>query len=288
MRLSIGTLQIVIANLPREWLATKSGHRLTKFFSTIDASSCSSSFLFKLTDSIALPSPEQFRKIQYISFFCDPSSHRQYFVTDEMQSVIDWKCSEMQAVVPVTAKDESADDMMFKVLVQLRLLVSFWVVHRGGLPLHSSSVFKDDSALVFFGRSGIGKTTIAGLMREKSWSLLNDEYNLLMPSGDTYRIFSTPFTKRDPDEIHDPGGMLVKGFFSLARGEYKVEQISQGFQVRLLLKSVYLFPDYSRIQSDLLNNVVSICLALNPCILYFQNTPQTAQTLDQSVSGGSK
>ena len=287
MLLSIGTFQIVIANLPPEWLETRSGHRLTKFVSTTGASPSSPPFLFKLTDSINLPSSEQFRTVEYIRYFTDSSSLKQYFVTDEMQSVIDWKCNEMQAVVPFTANDESNDDLMFKVLVQLRVLVSFLTVKRGGLPLHSSGVFKKD-ALVFFGHSGIGKTTIAGLMRAINWSLLNDEYNLLIPWGDSYRIFSTPFTKRDPDEIHNPGGMQIKGCFSLARGEHRMEKIAPGLQVRLMLQSVYLFPDYSWIQNDLLNTVISICSVLNPCILYFQNIPQTAPFLEESVSGGLK
>jgi hypothetical protein len=60
---------------------------------------------------------------------------------------------------------------------------------RGNLVLHASAIAVDGRAMLFCGRSGAGKSTMAALLCRRGYALLNDDVCSLTPSaGDTYNI----------------------------------------------------------------------------------------------------
>jgi len=60
---------------------------------------------------------------------------------------------------------------------------------RGNLVLHASAIEADGGAMLFCGRSGAGKSTMAALLCRRGYALLNDDVCSLTPSGDdTYKI----------------------------------------------------------------------------------------------------
>jgi hypothetical protein len=71
------------------------------------------------------------------------------------------------------------------------------VIHRlardGGLLLHACGAVRDGRALLFTGRSGAGKTTIARFMLEAGCWVLSDDRIAIRPCASGFRVFGTPW-----------------------------------------------------------------------------------------------
>jgi hypothetical protein len=60
---------------------------------------------------------------------------------------------------------------------------------RGNLVLHASAIAARGRAMLFCGRSGAGKSTIAAMLCRRGHALLNDDVcNLIPATGDTYEV----------------------------------------------------------------------------------------------------
>jgi hypothetical protein len=60
---------------------------------------------------------------------------------------------------------------------------------RGNLVLHASAIAADGRAMLFCGRSGAGKSTMAAMLCRRGYALLNDDVCNLTPAiGDTYEV----------------------------------------------------------------------------------------------------
>lgn len=107
------------------------------------------------------------------------------------------------------------EQLFFSTLDMLKLIIACKVIKKGGLPLHCSAIERNSIAVIFFGPSGIGKTTIAGLLTP-NWRILNDEFNILLPGPmNTWVVWSTPFTKLEHIGMCTNTNGQVKALFSL-------------------------------------------------------------------------
>jgi len=95
----------------------------------------------------------------------------------------------------------------------LRILYSLILVQEGGFLLHAASVVKHGRGYIFMGRSGAGKSTIAGYSTQ--YEVLSDEISLIKKVGDQYLLYSTPFW----------GEQEIKGgnFYSPIHGIYQLK-----------------------------------------------------------------
>lgn len=75
----------------------------------------------------------------------------------------------------------------------LRVLAAYRLVEMGGALLHSAAVVSGDSAWVFFGASGAGKTTVARLSEATGRAVLSDDLNALWKRGGRTRVAQVPF-----------------------------------------------------------------------------------------------
>ena len=75
-----------------------------------------------------------------------------------------------------------ASDESFEAYL-LSQALSFGLVQQGHEPLHVTCVVRDDVAIGFMGRSGLGKSTLAAGFVASGWRLLTDD--LLLISADT-------------------------------------------------------------------------------------------------------
>jgi signal peptidase I len=66
------------------------------------------------------------------------------------------------------------------------------LLDNDGFMLHSSGIIKDNQALIFFGYSGSGKSTIAHLASSK-YELLNDDMVPIRKIGGKFYAFGSPF-----------------------------------------------------------------------------------------------
>jgi hypothetical protein len=67
------------------------------------------------------------------------------------------------------------------------------LLNREACILHGSGVLYEGRALLFIGRSGIGKTTLARLWRGRGAILLNDDRMILRRDGDRILLASSPW-----------------------------------------------------------------------------------------------
>lgn len=75
----------------------------------------------------------------------------------------------------------------------LRVVVAERAIERGGALLHSAGVVAAGSAYLFFGPSGAGKTTISRLSAAAGHTVLSDELNIVIESGDELVVEQLPF-----------------------------------------------------------------------------------------------
>lgn len=100
----------------------------------------------------------------------------------------------------------------------LRVLVAYRLNARGGVMLHSVGVVRDGRAFVFFGRSGAGKSTFAGLSARAGLEVLSDELNLIWPRGDGAVVESLPFAGDFGQHCKPRCEMPLGGMFRLHKG----------------------------------------------------------------------
>ena len=243
-------------------------------------------FRMNIIGSLSHPPTAMCRRVGNVYCFSGSEALRQVFITPEMKSAIDWEGRRMDIELLPFSEDPEFD-ATGKVMVLLRLLVSFAVLRSGGLPLHCSCVGKDGSAVAFFGKSGAGKTTIARIMSKNGWQLLNDEYNLLIPDGcGGYRAFSTPFSKTLEQVSNPDAGVGIINLFGLHRGEFSVAALPMEKAVRALIESVYMFPDFAATRGVLLDTAAAACTRLSVRDLRFGNCEATAGLIENILNGG--
>lgn len=76
----------------------------------------------------------------------------------------------------------------------LRVLLSYRVLARGGVLLHSAGILYRDRAYLFCGRSNAGKTTLARKAVTAGARVLSDDINLVIPENGAFRAHKVPFT----------------------------------------------------------------------------------------------
>lgn len=86
-------------------------------------------------------------------------------------------------------------------LRQIFLLESY---RRGGLVLHSVAFAEGEGAIVSCGVSESGKSTLAGLLRER-FTVYSDEMNVVAGDG---RVWSLPFRGTGVERVNAGGGLL--------------------------------------------------------------------------------
>jgi hypothetical protein len=100
----------------------------------------------------------------------------------------------------------------------IRTALSARLPLEGGLVLHAAGLEHEGRALVFFGPSGIGKTTLA---QRSPWPMLSDELVALLPrrAGEDYQASGTSFRRPLPgSRATSTGEPRLAALVELAQG----------------------------------------------------------------------
>lgn len=120
----------------------------------------------------------------------------------------------------------------------LRIAMSLLLLERGGLLVHGSSVQLDDEALVCFGPSGAGKTTVARSVAADA--VLCDELTAIYPDGARVIAAGTPFHGDLP--ICSPRALPLAALCRLRQSEAEgLVALSAAAAARELLASTLFF-----------------------------------------------
>jgi hypothetical protein len=89
----------------------------------------------------------------------------------------------------------AAPDLAIVGLVEnvLRVMAAHALLEVGGTLIHSAAVVEGDRALLFYGPSGVGKSTIAALALAAGRAVLSDDLNAVLGSRGVPRVEPVPF-----------------------------------------------------------------------------------------------
>lgn len=93
----------------------------------------------------------------------------------------------------VWTPEGSLDEFINVIENVLRPLLAWRLVEAGGLLLHSCGVVIGGRSFLFVGRSGAGKSTVAGLALERGHRVLSDDLNVLEFEDGAWRSRRLPF-----------------------------------------------------------------------------------------------
>ena len=118
----------------------------------------------------------------------------------------------------------------------LRTICALLAFEAGGALFHAAAILHGGQAYAFFGHSGSGKSTVAGLSAPDV--VLNDDLVLLMPGGDGWQVHATPFWNQFRGQEPAPPARLA-GLFRLVQDrQVFLEQIDTAHAVAEMIASL--------------------------------------------------
>lgn len=123
----------------------------------------------------------------------------------------------------------------------LRVIYALLIFHTGGLLLHSAAIVRQDQAFVFFGPSGVGKTTVSRLSPNDI--VLNDDLVVVLPQHDQWVVCATPFWNITQVRPSGPHCAPLRGMLRLVQAPHvALKAMSRARALAELLSAVLMAP----------------------------------------------
>jgi hypothetical protein len=132
----------------------------------------------------------------------------------------------------------SDPDSAAGLVTTVRTALSARLPLEGGVLIHAAGFDRDGEGLVFFGPSGIGKSTLAG---RAPWPVLSDELVAVLPTrGDgPYRVAGAAFPSVPSDQTQPAREPRIAALVELAKGpRFELEKLDARTALRRLLGSI--------------------------------------------------
>ncbi len=123
----------------------------------------------------------------------------------------------------------------------LRVIYALLIFHTGGLLLHSAAIVRQDQAFVFFGPSGVGKTTVSRLSPNDI--VLNDDLVVVFPQQNQWFVCATPFWNITQVRPSGPRCAPLRGMLRLVQAPHvALKEMSRARALAELLSAVLMAP----------------------------------------------
>jgi hypothetical protein len=123
----------------------------------------------------------------------------------------------------------------------LRVVFSLLAHRANGILFHAAGIIREGYAHLFFGHSGSGKTTVCRVSAE-THTILNDDLILLMPEGDAWQAYGTPFW--NPTQVKPtPQSAPVKAMYRLTQAKLvSVRELAASQAIAAMFANVPIIP----------------------------------------------
>ncbi len=121
----------------------------------------------------------------------------------------------------------------------LRIIYSLILPNDHGLVIHASSLVRDGKSYVFPGKSGVGKSTIAGLSPDAT--LLTDEISIIREIGKSTIAYGTPFHGNLGIPGENTCAPVLGLYFPVQDTENFLEELSSKSALERLLPNIVSF-----------------------------------------------
>jgi hypothetical protein len=165
----------------------------------------------------------------------------------------------------------SHKDLVIDLEYSLRILYAYFALLSGGILIHGAGIARNGKGFIFFGPSGIGKSTVSSL---SSHSItLNDDLSLIMPYPDRiWTIFSTPFA--NPGQKIQNISVPLKGMYLLTQSEeVSLRELSRGKALAELISNIPVISGDINFSKQLLTTCIDILREIPIYNLHFKNDP---------------
>jgi len=151
-------------------------------------------------------------------------------------------------LAPVDATLETQHRRMYGAL---RCILSLHLTESGGAALHGCAVRGEEGAHVFLGKTGAGKTTLAGTATQEN--VLGDDLVAILPDETgQFQVFGTPFAGREGMTSHHGRFSLNTLSLLTQSPQTRLEAIELSEAVRGILDHFFVFDESLQTRSRVL------------------------------------
>ena len=185
----------------------------------------------------------------------------------------------------VNEHDTRAFDRSFENF--LRVLYAHLFVQRDGFLLHSAGLVRDGRAYLFFGPSGVGKTTVTALSPDAT--VLSDDLTLVLRDGETYGACSVPFRGVFAPQPETAQVFPVAGFFRLVQDtEDRLVRLVGARAVGEIVGSLPFVTERSEMAGDVIDTVALATGRIPVFELHFRKAPTFWEAIRNEAAIGPK
>jgi hypothetical protein len=153
----------------------------------------------------------------------------------------------------------------------LRILYAYFVLFQGGILIHGAGISRGGKGYIFFGPSGVGKSTVSLLSNDSL--ILNDDLTAIMcDTSGIWKIFSTPFA--NPGQNINNISVPLSGIYQLSQScEVSLVKVSHGIALSELISNVPVLSGDIHRSEQLVSTSDEILKAIPFYRLNFRNDP---------------
>jgi hypothetical protein len=213
----------------------------------------------------------------------NPANTSALLSSNKFFSRISWSEKTMKVSV-----DNHFHDPDMLVLENIKLLIGFLCIQKGGLPCHASVLYKDNTAIAFIGGSGSGKSTIAALLSD-TWKVIDDDFNIFLPSNGIFRVHTTPFylLSRTGAKRDCALPIPLERIFVLKKGVItKMSRIESPRNYWDIMENTFAFSYNDYFGEKILENCQRLCETVPVSNLFFAKTVDLSLKINDFLQKG--